>query len=83
MRGFYDEANCPSWWRETSVPFASLNNPRGTCTISLKMNWIDSLVIDSVWILRSKEWSYYEKETRVVREIPVAGIPSGNYLEIL
>ena len=66
MRGFYDEANCPSWWRETSVPFASLNNPRGTCTISLNMNWIDSLVIDSVWILHSKEWSYYEKETRVV-----------------
>ncbi|XP_052071568.1 serine-rich adhesin for platelets-like isoform X2 [Mytilus californianus] len=28
MRGFYQEANCPSWWRETSVPFASLNNPR-------------------------------------------------------
>jgi hypothetical protein len=30
------------------------------------MNRFDSLVIDSVWILRSKEWSYYEKETRVV-----------------
>ena len=48
MRGVYDEANCPSWWRETAVPFASLNKPRGTCTISFNMNWIDSLVIDSV-----------------------------------
>ncbi|CAC5362545.1 unnamed protein product [Mytilus coruscus] len=28
MRGFYKEENCSSWWRETSVPFASLNKPK-------------------------------------------------------